>query len=147
MAELERTLSIVKPDAVAQGVTGAILHRIEAAGLRIVALKMLRLTPEQARGFYAVHKARPFFESLVRFMSSGSVVVGVLEGEAAIARYRKLMGATDPAQAERGTLRADFATDVEHNAVHGSDSAATARLEIAYFFSAPEIQGLVEALP
>jgi nucleoside-diphosphate kinase len=147
MAGVERTLSIVKPDAVAQGVTGAILHRIEAAGLRIIALKMLRLTPDQACGFYAVHKERPFFASLVGFMSSGPVVVGVLEGEGAISRYRKLMGATDPAQAEPGTLRADFAEDVERNAVHGSDAPATARLEIAYFFSAPEIQGLVEALP
>lgn len=147
MAQTERTLSIVKPDAVEKGAAGEILARIEAAGLRIIALKMLRLTPVQAQGFYAVHKERPFYQSLVDFMSSGPVVVSVLEGADAIARYRTLMGATNPAEAEAGTLRADFASDIERNAVHGSDGPQTARVEIAYFFNAPEIQASVEALP
>jgi nucleoside-diphosphate kinase len=147
MAELQRTLSIVKPDAVEKGVTGEILRRIEAAGLRIIALKMLTLSEAQARGFYAVHKERPFYDSLVRFMTSGRVVVSVLESQDAIARYRELMGATDPAQAVAGTIRAEFAGDIERNAVHGSDAPETARVEIAYFFNATEIQGLVEALP
>jgi nucleoside-diphosphate kinase len=146
MGQPERTLSIIKPDAVAAGAAGAILQRIEAAGLRIVALKMLHLSRELAAGFYAVHRERPFFDSLVRFMSSGPVVVSVLEGEDAIARYRRLMGATNPANAEAGTLRKDFATDVERNAVHGSDAAQTARIEIAYFFNALEILAPVEAL-
>jgi nucleoside-diphosphate kinase len=146
MGQPERTLSIIKPDAVAAGTAGAILQRIEAAGLRIVALKMLHLSRELAAGFYAVHRERPFFDSLVRFMSSGPVVVSVLEGEDAIARYRRLMGATNPANAEAGTLRKDFATDVERNAVHGSDAAQTARIEIAYFFNALEILAPVEAL-
>jgi nucleoside-diphosphate kinase len=146
MADLQRTLSIVKPDAVAKGATGEILRRFEAAGLRILALKMIQLTEQQARGFYAVHKARPFYDSLVRFMTSGPVVVSVLEGPDAIALNRRLMGATDPAKAEPGTIRRDFATDIERNAVHGSDGPATARVEIAYFFDATEIQGPVEAL-
>jgi nucleoside-diphosphate kinase len=146
MAEVQRTLCIVKPDAVAKGVAGEILARIEGAGLRIVALKMLQLTDGQARGFYAVHKQRPFFDSLVRFMTSGPVVVAALEGEDAIARYRKLMGATNPAQADAGTIRKDFATDIERNAVHGSDGPDTARIEIPYFFNATEIQASVEAL-
>jgi len=147
MEKIQRTLSIVKPDAVAKGATGAILARIEASGLKIVALKMIQLTERQARGFYAVHKARPFYDSLVSFMTSGPVVVSVLEGEDAIARYRKLMGATDPAKAEPGSLRKDFATDIERNAVHGSDGPDTARIEIPFFFGSGEIQGLVEALP
>ena len=146
MAEVERTLTIVKPDAVSKGLIGDILHRIEGRGLRIIALKLLRLTEEEARGFYAVHKQRPFFESLVKFMTSGPVVVGVLEGEDAIARYRELMGATDPAEAEPGSIRKDLATDIERNAVHGSDSPETAAIEIAYFFNATEIQAPVEAL-
>lgn len=143
----ERTLCIVKPDAVEQGRTGEILRRLEEAGLRPVALKMLRLTDEQARGFYAVHRERSFFESLVKFMTSGPVVVAVLEGQGAIARYREIMGPTDPARAEAGTLRGDFGTNVERNAVHGSDGPGTARVEIAYFFNATEIQAPVEALP
>jgi nucleoside-diphosphate kinase len=143
----ERTLSIVKPDAVAKGSAGAILARIEASGLRIIALKMLQLTEQQARGFYAVHKSRPFYDSLVKFMTSGPVVVSVLEGPDAVARYRRLMGATDPLKADAGTLRKDFAADIERNAVHGSDAVATARIEIPFFFSSGEIQGLVEALP
>ncbi len=146
MADVQRTLSIVKPDAVAKGATGEILRRFEAAGLRIVALKMIHLTESQARGFYAVHKARPFYDSLVRFMTSGPVVVSVLEGPDAIALNRRLMGATDPAKAEPGSIRRDFAADIERNAVHGSDGPATARVEIAYFFDATEIQGPVEAL-
>ena len=147
MAATQRTLSIVKPDAVEKSVGGEILGRIEASGLRIIALKMLSLTDEQARGFYAVHKERPFYGSLVTFMTSGPVIVSALEGEDAIARYRKLMGATNPEEAERGTIRADFATDIERNAVHGSDAPETARMEIAYFFNASEIQAPVEALP
>ena len=143
---MERTLSIVKPDAVEKGAVGEILRRFQADGLRIVALKLIRLTEEQARGFYAVHKSRPFYESLVKFMTSGPVVVSVLEGRDAIARNRRLMGATDPAKADPGTIRRDFGSDIERNAVHGSDAAATARVEIPYFFNATEIQGLVEAL-
>jgi nucleoside-diphosphate kinase len=147
MEKSERTLSIVKPDAVAKNAAGAILARIEASGLRIIALKMMHLTEQQARGFYAVHKSRPFYDSLVKFMTSGPVVVSVLEGTDAIARYRKLMGATDPAKADAGTLRKDFASDIERNAVHGSDGPGTARIEIPFFFHSGEIQGLVEALP
>jgi nucleoside-diphosphate kinase len=144
---MERTLSIVKPDAVEKGALGEILRRFQAEGLRIVGLKLLRLTEEQARGFYAVHKSRPFYESLVKFMTSGPVVVSVLEGRDAIARNRRIMGATDPAKADAGTIRRDFGSDIERNAVHGSDALATARLEIPYFFNATEIQGPVEALP
>ena len=144
---MERTLSIVKPDAVEKGAVGEILRRFQADGLRIVALKLIRLSEDQARGFYAVHKSRPFYESLVKFMTSGPVVVSVLEGRDAIARNRRLMGATDPAKADPGTIRRDFGSDIERNAVHGSDAAATARVEIPYFFNATEIQGLVEALP
>lgn len=147
MARSERTLSIVKPDAVAAGATGEILRRLEQAGLRIVALRMLHLTQAQARGFYAVHKARPFYGSLVQFMTSGPVVASVLEGPDAIAVNRRLMGATDPARAGAGTIRADFGSDVERNAVHGSDAPATAQVEIAYFFNATEIQAPVDALP
>lgn len=144
---VERTLSIVKPDAVAKGAVGAILATFETAGLRPIALKMIQLTEQQARGFYAVHKARPFYGDLVKFMTSGPVVVSVLEGENAIARNRELMGATDPAKAAPGTIRAQWASDIERNAVHGSDAAQTAKIEIAYFFDAAEIQGPVEALP
>ncbi len=132
---MERTLSIIKPDAVSRNLAGAILQRIEEAGLRIVALRMLHLTKPQAEGFYAVHRERPFFAPLVRFMTSGPVIVSVLEGDDAIGRYRKLMGATNPEEADAGTLRKDFATDIERNAVHGSDAPETAATEIAYFFS------------
>jgi nucleoside-diphosphate kinase len=144
---LERTLSIVKPDAVERHATGAILQTFEEAGLRLVALKMMRLTEAQARGFYAVHRERPFYDSLVKFMTSGPIVVSVLEGEDAIARNRELMGATDSKRAAPGTIRARFGTDVERNAVHGSDGPETARIEIAYFFNATEIRGAVDALP
>ena len=143
---MQRTLSIVKPDAVAKGATGEILSRFEKAGLRILAVKKLRLSEEQARGFYAVHKARPFFKELVAFMSSGPIVVSVLEGPDAVARNRELMGPTDSKQAPRGSIRGDFGTDIERNAVHGSDAPETARVEIAYFFNATEILGPVEAL-
>lgn len=143
----ERTLSIIKPDAVEKRATGHILQTFLDAGLDIVALKKVRLTPELARGFYAVHKQRPFFDSLVKFMTSGPVVVSVLEGEGAIAKNRELMGATDSAKAAAGTIRARFGTDVERNAAHGSDAPETARVEIAYFFNAGEIQAPVEALP
>ena len=143
---IERTLSIVKPDAVAKGATGEILRRFEEAGLRIVAIKTLRLTEEDARGFYAVHKERPFYADLVQFMTSGPIVVSVLEGAGAIAKNRELMGPTNSQEAEKGTIRGDFGTDIEKNAVHGSDATATAKLEIAYFFNATEIIGPVEAL-
>ena len=132
---MERTLSIIKPDAVSRNLAGAILQRIEEAGLRIIALRMLHLTKPQAEGFYAVHRERPFFAPLVRFMTSGPVIVSVLEGDDAIGQYRKLMGATNPEEADAGTLRKDFATDIERNAVHGSDAPETAATEIAYFFS------------
>ena len=145
MAAPERTLSIVKPDAVARGATGEILARFEKAGLRIVALKKIRLGQEQAEGFYAVHRERPFFKDLVAFMTSGPVVVSVLEGDGAIARNRELMGPTDSKQAAKGTIRGDFGTDIERNAVHGSDGPDTARVEIAYFFNAMEILGPVDA--
>ena len=144
---VERTLSIIKPDAVAKNATGAILAAIQAKGLRVVALKMMRLTEQQARGFYAVHKARPFYGDLVKFMTSGPVVVSVLEGEGAIARWRELMGPTDSTKAPKGTIRGDFGTDVERNASHGSDAPETAKVEILYFFNSSEIQAEVEALP
>ena len=147
MAETQTTLSIVKPDAVAKGATGEILRRFEQAGLQIVALKKVRLTEEQAQGFYAVHKERPFYGDLVKFMTSGPIVVSALEGPGAIARNRELMGPTDSTQAAPGTIRGDFGTDIERNAVHGSDAPETARVEIAYFFNATEILGPVEALP
>jgi len=143
---VQRTLSIVKPDAVAKGATGEILSRFEKAGLSILAIKKLRLTEQQAQGFYAVHKARPFFKDLVAFMTSGPIVVSVLEGPDAVARNRELMGPTDSKKASRGSIRGDFGTDIERNAVHGSDAAETARVEIAYFFNATEILGPVEAL-
>ncbi len=136
---IERTFSIIKPDAVAKNKIGEILARFENAGLRIVASRMLQMTRTEAQGFYAVHKERPFYNDLVTFMTSGPVIVQVLEGENAIAKNREIMGATDPAKAAAGTIRKDFATNVEQNAVHGSDAPETARTEIAYFFSETEI--------
>lgn len=136
---LERTLSIIKPDAVAKNLIGRIISRFEEAGLKVVAARMMHLSRAQAEGFYAVHRERPFFRDLVAFMTSGPVLVQVLEGEDAIARNRELMGATDPRKAARGTIRAEFAETIEANAVHGSDSPETARTEIAFFFPACEI--------
>ncbi len=136
---IERTLSIVKPDAVAKGLAGTILARFEKAGLKIVAAKMVWLSRPKAREFYAVHKERPFYDSLVNFMVSGPVLVSVLEGENAIKKNRELMGATDPAKADAGTIRKDFAESVERNAVHGSDAPETAKVEIAHFFAALEL--------
>ncbi len=136
---IERTLSLIKPDAVARNLTGEILARIQRAGLGIAALKMTCMTPAQAEGFYAVHRERPFFDGLVTYMTSGPVVCAVLEGEDAIRRYRELMGATDPAQAAEGTLRRLYALDRERNAVHGSDAPETAAFEIGYCFSALDI--------
>lgn len=144
---VERTFAIIKPDAVEKKVVGRILSRIEESDLEIVAMKKLRLSEQGARGFYAVHKARPFFADLVGFMTSGPVVALVLEGEGAIKKWRDLMGPTNSQQAPKGTLRGDFGTDVERNATHGSDAPETARLEIAYFFNASEICGVTEALP
>ncbi|HLS04849.1 MAG TPA: nucleoside-diphosphate kinase [Wenzhouxiangella sp.] len=131
---MERTLSIIKPDAVAKNVIGEIYSRFEKAGLKVVAARMEHLSREQAEGFYAVHRERPFFADLVEFMTSGPVMIQVLEGENAIARNRELMGATDPAQAAPGTIRADFASSIDANAVHGSDAEETAREEINFFF-------------
>ena len=136
----ERALSIVKPDAVKKNVVGDVLRRFESAGLRVVAAKLISLSKTQAQGFYAVHKERPFFDSLTTFMSSGPILVAVLEGEDAIQTNRRIMGATDPAKADAGTIRRDLGTNVEQNAVHGSDGPDTARWEIAYFFSGLEIQ-------
>ncbi|MFV0476510.1 MAG: nucleoside-diphosphate kinase [Parahaliea sp.] len=136
---VERTLSIVKPDAVGKNVIGQIYSRFEEAGLKIVAARMLRLSEDVAGGFYAEHRERPFFGPLIEFMTSGPVVVQVLEGENAIVRNRELMGATNPQEADAGTIRADFAQSIDANAVHGSDSAASAAREIAYFFAASEI--------
>jgi nucleoside-diphosphate kinase len=132
---LERTLSIVKPDGVARNLIGDVYHRFEKAGLRIVAARMLHLTQREAEGFYAVHRERPFFRDLCTYMTSGPVMVQVLEGEAAVARHRDVMGATDPKKAAPGTIRADLATSIEENVVHGSDSAENAAREIAYFFA------------
>ncbi len=131
---VERTLSIIKPDAVAKNVIGKIYSRFEKAGLKIVEARMMHLSREKAEGFYAVHSERPFFNDLVDFMTSGPVMIQALEGEDAIALNRKLMGATNPAEAEAGTIRADFATSIDANAVHGSDAPETAKTEIAYFF-------------
>lgn len=136
---IERTFSIIKPDAVAKNVIGQIYTRFEKAGLRIVASRMLHLTRAQAEGFYAVHKDRPFFAELVDFMTSGPVMVQVLEGESAVARNREVMGATNPKEAAPGTIRADFADAITENAVHGSDAPETAAQEIAYFFASTEI--------
>jgi nucleoside-diphosphate kinase len=138
---LERTLSIIKPDAVKKNVIGQILARFEKAGLRIIAARMMHLSRAEAEGFYAVHRQRPFFRDLVEFMISGPVLVQVLEGDNAIVRNRELMGATDPKKAEKGTIRADFADSIDANAVHGSDSADNARTEVAYFFPACEVFG------
>jgi nucleoside-diphosphate kinase len=136
---VEQTLSIIKPDAVKKNVIGQILARFEAAGLRIVAARMMHLSRAEAEGFYAVHRGRPFFAALVEFMSSAPVLVQVLEGENAIARNRELMGATDPRKAAKGTIRAEFAASIDANAVHGSDAPETARNEIAYFFPLSEV--------
>jgi nucleoside-diphosphate kinase len=133
---IERTLSIIKPDAVAKNVIGQIVARFEGAGLKIAAAKLVQLSQAEAEQFYAVHKARPFFADLVKFMVSGPVFVQVLEGEGAILKNRELMGATDPKKAEKGTIRADFADSIDANAVHGSDAAETAAVEIAFFFPA-----------
>jgi nucleoside-diphosphate kinase len=135
---IERTFSIIKPDGVEKGVIGRVIARFESVGLKPVAMKLKRLSQAEAEGFYAVHKARPFFADLVKSMTSGPVVLMVLEGEGAIARNREVMGATDPKKAAAGTLRADFATDIEKNTVHGSDAPETAKVEISYFF--PEIE-------
>ncbi|HEB88822.1 MAG TPA: nucleoside-diphosphate kinase, partial [Deltaproteobacteria bacterium] len=144
---VERTFAIIKPDAVEKKVAGRILARIEESGLEIIAMKKMQLTERLARGFYAVHKERPFFGDLVRFMTSGPVVALVLEGEGAIRKWRDLMGPTNSKEAPAGTLRGDFGTDVERNATHGSDAPETARLEISYFFNASEITAVTEALP
>ncbi len=136
---VERTISIIKPDAVSKDVIGEIYSRFEKGGLQIVAAKMAHLSREDAEGFYAVHKERPFFRDLVTFMISGPVMIQVLEGEDAVAKNRELMGATNPAQAAPGTIRADFAVSIDENAVHGSDSLENAELEIAYFFEANEL--------
>jgi nucleoside-diphosphate kinase len=135
---IERTFSIIKPDGVEKGIIGKVIGRFETAGLKPIAVKLKQLSKAEAEGFYAVHKARPFFGSLVEFMTSGPVVLMVLEGENAIAKNREIMGATDPAKAAAGTLRKDFATDIEKNTVHGSDSAENARIEVSYFF--PEVE-------
>jgi nucleoside-diphosphate kinase len=144
---VQRTFAIIKPDAVRKKVAGQILARIEESGLDIIAMKKLRLSEEAARGFYAVHKDRPFFGDLVKFMTSGPVVAIVLEGEDAIKRWRDLMGPTNSNDAPVGTMRGDFGTDVEQNATHGSDAPETARIEISYFFNAGEITAVTEALP
>ncbi len=136
---IERTISIIKPDAVAKNVIGKIYSRFEKGGLKIIAAKMLHLSREQAEGFYAVHKERPFFGELVDFMISGPIMVQVLEGEEAVQKNRELMGATNPKEAQQGTIRADFAETIDENAVHGSDSAETAATEIAYFFTDAEL--------
>jgi nucleoside-diphosphate kinase len=136
---LERTLSIVKPDGVRKNLIGEVYRRFEQAGLTIIAVRMRHLTKTEAEGFYAVHRERPFYNDLVRYMTSGPVVVQVLEGEDAVARNRDIMGATDPKQAAKGTIRADLATSIEENVVHGSDSAQNAAREIAYFFGQTEL--------
>ena len=138
---IQRTFSIIKPDATARNLEGQILARIQRAGLTVVALKKIRMTKEQAEGFYYVHKDRSFFQSLIEFMSSGPVVCSVLEGDNAIERYRSLMGATNPAEAAEGTIRKDFAENIEANSVHGSDAPETAEYEINYFFNNLEITG------
>jgi nucleoside-diphosphate kinase len=139
---IERTFSIIKPDAVAKNAIGPITTKLEAAGLRVIASRMVRLTEAQAKAFYAVHKDRPFYAGLVKFMTEGPVVVQVLEGENAIAKNREVMGATNPEKAAPGTIRKEFATDIERNAVHGSDGSDTAREEIAFFFSTAELAAL-----
>ena len=136
---MERTLSIIKPDGVGRGLVGEVIKRLEANDLNIIAMKMIHMTKAQAEGFYAVHKERPFFESLTTFMSSGPAIVMVLEGDNVIARYRELMGATNFEEAAEGTIRREFATDIEKNVVHGSDAPETAAFEIGYFFNSFEI--------
>ena len=136
---LQRTLSIIKPDAVAKNATGAILQRFEQAGLHLIAARMKRLSRAEAEGFYAVHRERPFFKALVEFMISGPVMIQVLEGDGAVRRNRELMGATDPKKAAPGTIRADFADSIDANAVHGSDSVENAAIEIAYFFAGTDL--------
>jgi nucleoside-diphosphate kinase len=136
---IERTLSILKPDAVANNVIGQVISRFETAGLKVIAAKMMQLSQERAEGFYEIHRARPFFADLVSFMTSGPVLVQVLEGENAVMQNREIMGATDPKQAASGTIRADFAKTIDENAVHGSDSLENAKREIAFFFNADEI--------
>jgi len=136
---IERTFGIVKPDAVAKGEIGGVIEMIEGAGLRLLGLKLLRLSQVQAEGFYAVHRARPFFGDLVRFMTSGPCVVMAIEGENAVARYREVMGPTDSKKAPEGTIRAKFGTDIEKNAVHGSDAPESAKAEIGFFFAAAEL--------
>ena len=137
----ERTFSIIKPDATRRNITGQVVARLEEGGLRIVAQKRIRMSKEQAEGFYAVHKERPFYNDLVAFMTSGPVVVQVLEGEDAVARNREIMGATNPAEADEGTIRKDFAESIEANSVHGSDSPENAKIEIDFFFAEDEITG------
>ena len=137
---IERTLSIIKPDGVEKGIIGRVVSRFESQGLKPIAMKMKLLSRTEAEGFYAVHKARPFFADLVKFMTSGPVVLMVLEGEAAVTKNRDIMGATDPKKAAEGTIRKDFATDIEKNTVHGSDSPENAKIEVSYFFPEIEIQ-------
>jgi nucleoside-diphosphate kinase len=139
---IERTFSIVKPDAVAKNAIGKVVAMLEAGGLRVIAQKMVRLTPEQAGEFYAVHRERPFYKDLCAFMTEGPVVVQVLEGEGAVAKNREVMGATDPRKADPGTIRAELGTNIERNACHGSDAPETARQEIAFFFSGAELAAL-----
>jgi nucleoside-diphosphate kinase len=141
MATTERTLSIIKPDAVERHLIGEIIKRYEKAGFRIVAMKMVRLTKDRAKQFYAVHRERVFFESLITFMAEGPIVAMVLEGEKVIQRHRDLMGATDPKKADQGTIRRDLGMDIEHNIVHGSDSPETANFEVPFFFTPQEIVG------
>jgi len=136
---LERTLSIVKPDGVQKNLIGEVYRRFEKAGLRVIAARMMQLSVPQAEGFYAVHRERPFFRDLVKYMTSGPVIVQVLEGDNAVAKNRELMGATDPKKAAAGTIRADLATSIEQNVVHGSDSSENAKTEIAYFFAAADL--------
>jgi nucleoside-diphosphate kinase len=144
---VERTFAIIKPDAVKKRVAGQILARIEECGLEIIGMKKIQLSESGAQGFYAVHKERPFFGDLVKFMTSGPVVALVLEGEGAIKKWRDLMGPTNSNEAPAGTMRGDFGTDIEQNATHGSDAPETARLEISYFFNAAEMTAVTEALP
>lgn len=146
MAKQERTFGIIKPDAVAAGSAGKILAKIEDSGLKVIAMKLMRLSESQAQGFYAVHKERPFFSDLVKFMTEGPVVAIIMEGDDAISRWRDLMGPTNSEEAPAGTIRGDFGTNIERNASHGSDAPETASLEISYFFNAMEIQAPTEAL-
>jgi len=141
MKLMEKTLSIIKPDGVARGLIGEVIKRLESNGLKIIAMKMLKMNKEQAESFYAVHKERPFFQSLTYFMTSGPIVVMVLKGEDSIVKYRDIMGATDYREAAEGTIRRDFATDIEKNIVHGSDSPKTAEFEIGFFFNSFEVNG------